>query len=463
MPTFDRRNRRDLDQLVEEYITTNNINRRQFLQRATAAGLSISGASALLAACGGSSTTTSGPAKVTSIDSLVVISGPELDAYNAVNAAFTTKTGIKVNVESTRDLPTVLNTRVRGNNPPDISAVPDLPTFHTLAGQGKLVQLDKFFNMSDIQQNYAQTWISLASYNGHMYTVPFLANSKGTIWYDPKQFTANGYTVPTTWNDLITLSDQIASSGKYPWSMGVESGAASGWSAADWIDQIYLSLNGPDMSDKWVAHQIPWTDPSVKNAFQMFGQIVSGKHYINGAPQSILATNFQPATYLPFETPPKAYMFYLGDFAAGFITAQFPSVVAGTDYNFFPFPTLNSQYAGAVTGGADLYMALKDNDGTRQYMEYLTTADAQEIWVKRGGKTSVNKSVPLSAYPDVVGQNTAKQLTQATSFRFSQDDSMPTAMENAYWKGTLSFIQNPSQLDSILSSLESTAMSAYTS
>ncbi len=25
MPTFDRRNRRDLDQLVEEYITTNNI------------------------------------------------------------------------------------------------------------------------------------------------------------------------------------------------------------------------------------------------------------------------------------------------------------------------------------------------------------------------------------------------------------------------------------------------------
>ena len=58
MPTFDRRNRRDLDQLVEEYITTNNINRRQFLQRATAAGLSISGASALLAACGGSSTST---------------------------------------------------------------------------------------------------------------------------------------------------------------------------------------------------------------------------------------------------------------------------------------------------------------------------------------------------------------------------------------------------------------------
>src|SRR5437016_280128 len=106
MPTFDRRNRQDLDQLVEEYITTNNINRRQFLQRATAAGLSISGAMALLQACGGSTGPGAGgtPAKVTSLDTLSVWSGSELDIFNSINAAFTQKTGIKVNVESTRDL-----------------------------------------------------------------------------------------------------------------------------------------------------------------------------------------------------------------------------------------------------------------------------------------------------------------------------------------------------------------------
>ena len=463
MPTFDRRNRRDLDQLVEEYITTNNINRRQFLQRATAAGLSISGASALLAACGGSPTPSGGPTKVTSIDVLSVLSGVELTNFNAINTAFTQKFGIKVNVESTRDLPTILNTRVRGNNPPDVSGVPNIGTLNMLGSQGKLLQLDKFFDMSTIQQNYAQAWINLASVNGHLYAVTPTANTKGTIWYSPKQFTANGYTIPQTWNDLIALSDKIASSGKFPWAMGVESGAASGWSACDWIDQIYLSTNGPDMSAKWVAHQIPWTDPTIKNAFQMFGQIVTGKHYINGAPQSILATNFQPASFLPFDTPPKAYMYYLGDFTAGFIKAQFPTIVAGTDYNFFPFPTINPQFAGAVTGGADLWMAFKDNDGTRQYMQFLTTVAAQEIWVKRGGKTSVNKSFPLSDYPDDVARNSAKQLTQAAFFSLSQDDLMPTAMETAYWKASLDFITDPTKVDSILSSLESTAMQAYTS
>ncbi len=460
MPVYDRRNRRDLDQLVEEYITTNNLNRRQFLQRATAAGLSISGASALLAACGGGTTTTATP---TSVDVLNVWSGVELTNFQLINAAFTKKTGIKINVESTRDLPTVLNTRIRGNNPPDVTGSPGLSQFHALISQGKVVRLDTFFDMNQIRQDYSQDWINLASYNGGLYAVLPKANSKGTIWYNPKQFTANGYTIPQTWNDLVALSDKIASSGKYPWAMGMASGAASGWPGSDWIDQIYLSLNGSAMVDQWVAHKIPWTDASVKNAFQMFGEIVKGTHYINGAPQSILATGFQDASYLPYDSPPKAYLYYLGDFTVGFITAQFPTLQAGTDYNFFPFPTINPTYAGAVTGGADFLFALKDNSAIRQYMQYLSTAEAQSIWVKQGGASSVNKAIDLSIYPNDVQRNAGKQLSQASIFRSSPDDLMPTAMESAYWKGVLDYISNPSQLNSILSTLESAAVSAYSS
>ena len=461
MPIFDRHNRQDLDQLVEEFITTSSINRRQFLQRATAAGLSLSAASALLAACGGPSTST--PAKVTSIDSLVVWSGSELDTYNQVNALFKQKTGITVLPETTRDLATVLNTRVRGNNPPAVTSPPSLDQFRLLATAGKIVQLDKFFDMAAYQQNYAKAWIDLASVNGHLYAVTPTANSKGTIWYNPKQAQAVGATIPQTWNDLITLSNKIASAGLYPWSMGVESGAASGWPASDWVDQIFMELNGPDMVDQWVAHKIKWTDPSVKMAFQMFGEIAHGNHYINGGAQAILATPFQQACYPPYESPPKAFMFYLGDFAAGFIKSQFPSIKAGTDFNFFPFPTINPTYAGAVTGGADLLFAMVDNDATREYMKFLATPDPQEIWVKAGGKAAPNKLVPLSAYPDDVARASAMQLTQATSFRTSPDDAMPSAMEAAYWKGMLSYIQNPGQLDSILSMLESAASSIYTS
>jgi alpha-glucoside transport system substrate-binding protein len=463
MPTFDRRNRKDLDQLVEEYITTSKVTRRQFLHRAMAAGLSVSAASALLEACGGgSSTSTESSTKVTSLDALTEWSGEELDSFNAINAAFKAKTGITVKVESTRDLLTVLTTRVRGNNPPDVAGMPSLSLFQQLATQGKLVNLDSIVG-SEYDQNYAPTWKDFASVNGHVYAVLPKANSKGTVWYSPKQFSANGYTVPKTWQDMINLSNQIASSGKYPWALGVESSGSSGWPGADWIDQIYLSLNGPDMYDKWYKHQIPWTDPSVKNAWQMFGQIVNGNHYINGGAQAILATNFQDASYLPYDTPPRAYMLYLGDFTEGFITAQFKGIQAGTDFDFFPFPTITPSYAGAVTGGADIMAALKNNNGTQQFMQFMASADAQKIWVQRGGATSVNKAVDLSLYPDAVARKSAQQLSSATIFRNSADDLMPQAMENAYWAGVLSYIQHPTQLDSILSSLESTAKQSYTS
>ena len=215
MPIFDRNSRQNLDLLIEEYLTTNNVNRRQFVQRATTAGLSVSAASTLLAACGGNSTS-----HVTSIDALTVWSGEELASFNAINTAFTAKTNIKVNVESTRDLPAVLTTRTKANNPPDICGIPTLALFHQLASQKKLIALDSYFDMPTYQKNYAQPWQDLSSYNGHLYAVLPKANSKGTIWYNPTKLQAISGTLPQTWNDLISLSDKIAKGGQIPVDTG---------------------------------------------------------------------------------------------------------------------------------------------------------------------------------------------------------------------------------------------------
>ncbi len=449
-----RQRQNELDQLVGEY-TSHRLSRRVFLLRAVAAGLSVSAATALLAACG--------EASQSAVDVLNVWGGEEQDSFKAVVAPFTKTNNIAVNVESTRDLDATLTSRIRGGNPPDIAILPNPGKMQQLAKQGKLVRLDKFLDMSKLRNDYASSWIDLGTYNGGFYALFYKAANKGTIWYNPNQFKTFGVQSPTTWPDLIALSDKIASSGKYPWSMGVESGAASGWPAADWVAEIYLNQSGPDAYDQWVAHKIPWTYPSIKSAFQAFGQIVGGKHYINGAPKSVLATGFQDASYAPFTSPPQASMYYLGDFTAGFITGQFPKAKPGADFDFFPFPTINTQYQGAVTGGADVVVVMKDTEAVRKLIAYLATADAQTIWVKRGGFTSPNKSVDLTAYPNSVAQASAKMLTSATTFRFGAGDLMPPAVQQAFWKGLLTFIGDQHQLDSILSSIEATARQAYSS
>ena len=460
MPIYDRDQSQKLDQLVDDY-SERGMSRREFMRRAGVLGLSLSAAAALLEACGGGGSNNTSVIQSDTVDLVNVWTGPEQASFQAVVAPFTAQSKVKITLETTRDLDTLLTSRLQANNPPDMAVLPNPGKMQQLAKQGKLVPLDSFLDMSQIHNDYASTLVDLGSYNGHLYAIFYKAANKGMVWYSPNQFSSNGYQAPGTWQDLITLSTNIANSGKYPWSMGVSAQAASGFPSADWIAQIYLNNSGPAMYDKWVAHSIPWTDPSISQAFQMFGQIVTGNHYINGAPQSILATGFQAASYLPFDSPPQAYMYYEADFIESFLTTQFPNAKAGTDFGFFPFPTINPQFAGSVTGGADVVVALRNTTGVQSLIKYMATAQAQEIWVKRGGFTSLNKSVSLSDYPDVVAMNSAKQLTQASTFRFGADDLMPPAVETAFWHATLDYISNPGSLSSILQTMESTATQAY--
>lgn len=390
--------------------------------------------------------------------------GEELDSFNAMVGPWETQTGNIVNFTGTRDLNAILTTRLAANNPPDIAILPNPGLMIELANAGNLIPLNNILDMTQINQDYAKGWIDLGTVNGKLYSIFVKASDKGTVWYDPKVFAANGWTIPTTWDDMIALSNKIVSDMKVPvapWSVAVESGQASGWPATDWMAEILLRKYGGDVYDGLVNHTIPWTDPRIKDMWQMFGTIVNTPGYVPGGATAVLATNFQDGTYLPFQTPPKAAMDYLGDFTAGFISTQFPSLVAGSDYSFFPFPTIDTQYAGGVTGGADLIAVFKDSPEARSLVNYLAGADAQTIWVKRGGFTAVNNKVDLSVYPDAISRAAAQQLTQATLFRFGAGDSMPSAVQTAWWAGVLSYLQDPSKLDSILANIESVAKTAY--
>jgi alpha-glucoside transport system substrate-binding protein len=392
---------------------------------------------------------------------LGVWGGSELDNFTTVKQTWEKDTGGIVDWEGTRDLTAVLTTRVQGGNPPDIAILPNPGLMQELAQKGKLVPLDSFMDMNQVKKDYTPAWLDLGSYNGKLYAIFYKAANKATVWYNPKAFAASGYAVPKAWDEWMKLADKMVADGKTPFSIAAESGAASGWPLSDWISEIVLNNCGPDTYDKWITHQISWTDACIKQSFETFGKLVGTKGYVLGGSQGIVATNFVNGTYPMYTTPPTAYMDYLGSFAQGFIATQYPKLKAGDDYNFFPFPTINSKYQGAVTIGADVLVMLNDTPAARSFMTYLAGAKAQEAWVKLGGFTAVNRSVSLDAYPDPVARAAAQGLTEATISRFGAGDMMPAAMQQAWWKAMLDFVKHPNQVDTILNSLESTAKSVY--
>ncbi|HZJ02292.1 MAG TPA: carbohydrate ABC transporter substrate-binding protein, partial [Thermoleophilia bacterium] len=151
----------------------------------------------------------------------------------------------------------------------------------------------------------------------------------------------------------------------------------------------------------------------------------------------------------------------LGAFTEGFISEQFPDQVAGTDYDFFPVPTINSEYEGAVTGSGDILVMFNDTPAARSLVNYLANAQNWSPWAEAGGYTSPSAALDPSVYPSELVAKTAQQLTDASVFRFDADDLMPAELQQSYFQGVMSYAQNPDQLDSILQSIEDTAAAAY--
>ena len=132
----------------------------------------------------------------------------------------------------------------------------------------------------------------------NLWGIPYKVDVKSTVWYPIKAFEAAGYEVPTTWDELIALSDQIVADGGIPWCIGMEAGRATGW-IIDRLDRGHHPAHrGQGVYDKWISHELPFNSPEVKSAFDLAGQMFFTPGYVDGGGTGILATS-QPRRHGP--------------------------------------------------------------------------------------------------------------------------------------------------------------------
>jgi alpha-glucoside transport system substrate-binding protein len=366
-------------------------------------------------------------------------------------------TGTRVQFEGTRDINAVLTTRVRGGNPPDLAVLPTPGQIGALAREGRLVPLDPVLDMPAMGRQYGESWMSSATVGGKLYGIVVKAALKGLVWYDPPALRAVPASFPGTWDALLALTDRLASVGKTPWCIGLESGAASGWPATDWIEILMLRSAQAGLFDQWIRHEIPWTHPAVKRAWSLFGRIAANPRNVRGGIQGELAINFGEAPFPLFTSPPGCYFHLQAAFIEDFIQKQYPALKPDIDFSFEPFPVIDRAIPEAVEVAGDVMVMFRRTPATAALIRYLTTAEAQAIWAKRGGALSLNRGVSLSTYPDSLSRKAAAALTAAPIVRFDASDMMPQPVNSAFLEATLEYLQHPDHLDQILRELDRVA------
>jgi len=294
--------------------------------------------------------------------------------------------------------------------------------------------------------NYAGYWGEIGTIDGRWLGLPVKADVKTLIWYSPANFQAAGYTVPTTWEELDALVEKMVADGKVPWSLGMESGDATGWTGTDFIQDILLVTQGPEYVSKIIAGEIPYNDAGVKAAYEIYGKWAKDPKYTVAGAEGTLSTGFNDAILKVFSDVPEAFMVKQSGFASGTLLGTYPDKVYGVDYDFFGVPG-----AKGLQGGSDWLMAFNDTPAVRSLVKYLSSNKGGEMWAQIGFDLTPN-ATGNAAYASPEAIKKAGLLAGATGFTPDIGDSIPGGFGSAEFSGITDFV-NGGDLTAILDTI----------
>ncbi len=392
------------------------------------------------------------------------IAPPEDEAHIASYAPFEKCTGAKVEYEGSTEFTTQLPVRLQAGSAPDIAyfgqpglikqTVEDYPDLVVPAPQG--VQ-------DNVSEYYSEDWANYSSVDDVLYGTPVGASAKSLVWYSPAAFEENGYEIPKTWDEMLTLTDKIStdhgSDITKPWCAGIGSGDATGWPATDWVEDVVLRTAGPEAYDKWVTGELPFNSPEVTEAMDTVGEILKNPDYVNGGyggVKSIATTEFAEAGFPILDGDcflHRQASFYQANWA----TAK-DDVVVAEDGDVFAFylPAVEADQIRLI-GGGDFAIAFAERPEVQALQTYLSSPEWVNEMAKAtpSGWASSHSGLDVENLKSPIDKLAVELLAdESAEFRFDGSDLMPAAVgTGTFWTELVSWFANDKPTADVLDSI----------
>lgn len=373
------------------------------------------------------------------------VRGAEADLLSGSLTQFTNCTGIDVSYIGNDDFATGIIVRAQAEDPPDLAIFPQPALFGDMASAGYLVPAPGGV-VDNIHEFWSDYWQKAGIVDDKVYGAPLTASVKGYVWYSPKEFEANGYTVPKTLDELTALTDTIAKAGKHkPWCEGFASGDASGWPGTDWVEDMVLRQSGPATYDRWVSHAILFNAPPIERAMNSVGALIKNSANVNGGHgdvASVATTEFETAGLPVLEG--KCSLYHQASFYEGFwATTDGDAVNVAEDGDVWAFmlPGVKANDHSVIVGG-DLVGAFNDESATQAVQKFLSSDTWANTRVSLGGVISANSGVDADNASSPLLSASIRMLQHpSTTLRFDASDVMPSAVgTGSFWSGMLDWI-----------------------
>lgn len=284
---------------------------------------------------------------------------------------------------------------------PDVVSIWGQPAFlDEVLDAGVLAELN--------QDDYADYGFISGSLDGFMkdgklYGLPRNTDVAG-FYYNQKIFEDNGWEVPTTYDELLTLAGEIKDKGIVPLAMD----GGDGWPLAVYLSDILFKLTGSDYSSV-VSNAIStgdFSDENLKKATELLKESADAGLFQNGYDSQ------DYGTAMNLFTNGQAAMFYMGSWEASMaLNEDIPEDVR-TNIRVFTMPVIDGGKGTATdiaawNGGG--YAVSADSEVKDEAIKFLNYMYQPDKLSKYGWENGVGMSAQdQSAY--MTGDETELQM-----------------------------------------------------
>lgn len=292
-----------------------------------------------------------------------------VEAFEKIEKRFNdTHDDIKLSIESPNEAMTILKTRFIREDYPDIVAIGGDINYSNFLDAEMFMDISDFDGVSKIKPVYMEIEkeLEFIPQNG-VYAIPFVANAAGVL-YNKDMFQKQGWKIPETWSEFLSLCETVKSSGIYP----TYSGFKDTWTCLAPWNALAVGLAPADTCAKVNEGKTTFKKEYYQVAEKM-------KTLLNYTEPNPFAYSYNDAC-TAFARGESA-MFIIGNYAV----PQIKSVNPDMNIDSFTFPANENEQENVLVSGVDLQFSVlkecKDKDAAYEVLRFLYEDETIQIYL----------------------------------------------------------------------------------
>ncbi len=325
-----------------------------------------------------------------------------------------------------------------------------------LVDAGMILPVDEIWDQYGMSEQLSDSWKALSTIDGTNYGVTYTFGNRSGIWYRLDSVEKAGMEgPPATWDDMLASMDSLNAAGIKPISV-----PAKVWAHAEWFESLLIRVAGTETATKLAAHEIPWTDDSVKTALGKWKELLDANCCDDG--NTMLGRAWADSVDAALKTGDAGYV--LMGMWLNTRAKQEYGETPGEDYQIFQFPALGMGHDDVSMVDAkefNLLSTSKNPEAAAAFMDYMLSADAAAIMAEFG-LASPSTDADVSLYDPVIAA-AVEEVSKAQSVQFVLGDLLPGDLVHEYRAQLQRFLQDPTDenIDAVTEAIERVAAASY--